>query len=50
MPGKAKIELFSARVCPYAHRTRLVLAEKGLDVELTEIDRRYDPDCPAAVS
>ena len=37
------IELFSARVCPYAHRTRLVLAEKGLDFELTEIDFENKP-------
>jgi glutathione S-transferase len=37
------IELFSARVCPYAHRTRLVLAEKGLDFELTEIDFKAKP-------
>lgn len=32
------IELFSARVCPYAHRSRLVLMEKGIDFTLTEID------------
>ena len=28
------IELFSARVCPYAHRTRLVLHEKSVDFTL----------------
>ena len=43
MSGDAAIELFSARVCPYAHRTRLVLAEKGLDFELTEIDFKDKP-------
>ncbi len=32
------MELFSARVCPYAHRTRLVLLEKGLPFEDIEID------------
>lgn len=32
------LELFTARVCPYAHRTRLVLLEKGLDAALHEID------------
>ncbi len=32
------IELFSARVCPFAHRTRLALAIKGIEFELTEID------------
>lgn len=44
MTGKDSIELFSARVCPYAHRTRLVLAEKGLDFELTEIDFKAKPE------
>jgi glutathione S-transferase len=44
MSGKDSIELFSARVCPYAHRTRLVLAEKGLDFELTEIDFKAKPE------
>ena len=43
MTGDGTIELFSARVCPYAHRTRLVLAEKGLDFELTEIDFKDKP-------
>jgi len=43
MSGDAAIELFSARVCPYAHRTRLVLAEKGRDFELTEIDFKRKP-------
>jgi len=43
MSGAAAIELFSARVCPYAHRTRLVLAEKGVPFELTEIDFKAKP-------
>ncbi len=43
MTGDSTIELFSARVCPFAHRTRLVLAEKGLDFELTEIDFKDKP-------
>jgi len=43
MTDDATIELFSARVCPFAHRTRLVLAEKGLDFELTEIDFKDKP-------
>jgi len=42
--GDTGIELFSARVCPYAHRTRLVLAEKGLDFKLTEIDFKAKPE------
>ena len=32
------MELFTARVCPFAHRTRLVLLEKGLEFEHIEID------------
>lgn len=38
-----QIELFTARVCPYAQRTRLALAEKGIDFELTEIDFKAKP-------
>ncbi|MDH3668901.1 MAG: glutathione S-transferase family protein [Paracoccaceae bacterium] len=32
------MELFTARVCPYAHRTRLALLEKGLGFEHIEVD------------
>ncbi len=32
------MELFTARVCPYAHRTRLALLEKGLSFEHIEED------------
>jgi glutathione S-transferase len=32
------IRLYSARACPFAHRTRLVLAEKNVPFELVEID------------
>ena len=39
----AELTLYSARACPFAHRTRLVLAEKGLDFELVEIDLRQKP-------
>ena len=38
------IELFSARVCPFAHRCRLALMEKGLPFELVEIDLKNKPD------
>ena len=38
------IELFSARVCPYAHRSRLVLIEKGIDFTLTEVDLSKKPE------
>ncbi len=37
------IELFSARVCPFAHRCRLALMEKGLPFEVIEIDLRNKP-------
>jgi glutathione S-transferase len=37
------MKLFSARVCPYAHRTRLVLIEKGISFELIEIDFKNKP-------
>jgi glutathione S-transferase len=39
----SEIRLFSARACPYAHRTRLVLAEKALAFELIEIDLQNKP-------
>lgn len=39
----AKVTLFSARACPYAHRTRLVLAEKNVSFELREIDLQNKP-------
>jgi glutathione S-transferase len=32
------MQLFTARVCPYAHRTRLALLEKGLEFDHIEID------------
>lgn len=44
MTDATKMELFTARVCPYAHRTRLVLMEKGLDFELVEVDLQNKPE------
>lgn len=38
------IELFSARICPFAHRSRLALMEKNLPFTLIEIDLRNKPD------
>jgi len=32
------MELYSARICPFAERTRLVLIEKGIDFEHIEVD------------
>jgi glutathione S-transferase len=37
------IRLFSARACPFAHRTRLVLAHKTVPFELVEIDLQNKP-------
>jgi glutathione S-transferase len=39
----AKVTLYSARACPFAHRTRLVLAEKKIEFELQEIDLQNKP-------
>ena len=46
----AELTLFSARACPFAHRTRLVLAEKRLDFELVEIDLQQKPTWFSTVS
>ncbi len=46
----AELTLFSARACPFAHRTRLVLAEKRLDFELVEIDLQQKPAWFSTVS
>src|SRR4051812_41465979 len=39
----SKLTLYSARACPFAHRSRLVLAEKGVAFELVEIDLANKP-------
>ena len=46
----AKVKIYSAEVCPYAQRTRLMLAEKGVDFELTEIDLANKPDWFGGIS
>ena len=33
-----KIKLYSAKGCPYARRTRIVLHEKGAEFEASEVD------------
>ena len=38
------ITLFSAKICPYAHRCRLALAESGLQHNVIDIDLRNKPD------
>lgn len=37
------IKLYSSRICPFAHRSRLALAEKHLAYVLVEIDLRNKP-------
>jgi glutathione S-transferase len=39
----SQIKLFSARACPFAHRTRLVLSHKQLPFELVEVDLKNKP-------
>lgn len=40
----AEIEIYSSAACPYAHRTRLALLEKGIDFTVSEIDLNNKPD------
>lgn len=40
----ADVEIISSSTCPFAQRTRMVLAEKGIDFDLTEIDLNDKPD------
>jgi glutathione S-transferase len=39
----SEIELYSAVLCPFAHRSRLTLIEKGISFKLIEIDLRNKP-------
>jgi glutathione S-transferase len=47
---KYPIELYSAPLCPFAHRTRLTLAEKGLAARVIEVDLRNKPPGFAALT
>lgn len=40
----SKVEIYSANVCPYAQRSRMVLLHKGVDFEAIEIDLNNKPD------
>lgn len=40
----ADLKIYSAVVCPYAHRSRLVLLEKGVEFQLIEIDLQNKPE------
>lgn len=46
----SEIKLYSARACPFAHRSRLVLGEKKLAFELIEIDLKNKPAWYGSVS
>ncbi|MBC8026745.1 MAG: glutathione S-transferase family protein [Steroidobacteraceae bacterium] len=37
------MKLYTSILCPYAHRARITLAEKGLDPEQVEVDPRNKP-------
>jgi glutathione S-transferase len=39
----SEVTLYSARACPFAHRSRLVLAEKNVPFKLVEIDLTNEP-------
>ncbi len=40
----SEVEIFSAEVCPFAQRTRMMLIEKDVPFSLTEIDLNDKPD------
>ncbi|WP_404790374.1 glutathione S-transferase family protein [Altericista sp. CCNU0014] len=46
----SQVKLYSAKVCPYAQRVRMVLLAKGVDFDVTEIDLKNKPDWFAEVS
>ncbi len=46
----ANIELISTKTCPYVHRSRIALMEKGVDFLFTEVDLKDKPDWFLAVS
>jgi glutathione S-transferase len=39
-----KLEIISSKSCPFAQRSRMVLLEKGIDFDFTEIDLDNKPD------
>ncbi|XP_019615075.1 PREDICTED: glutathione S-transferase omega-1-like [Branchiostoma belcheri] len=43
-PGPGKLRLYSMRFCPYAQRTRLFLAAKGIEYETINIHLREKPE------
>jgi len=41
---RSVMTLFSEATCPYSHRARIVLAEKGITVEIVNIDFDDKPE------
>ena len=44
------LQLYSFQLCPFAHRVRLALAEKGVAAELIEVDLKNKPASFARIS
>ncbi|MDR1647597.1 MAG: glutathione S-transferase N-terminal domain-containing protein, partial [Zoogloeaceae bacterium] len=42
--------LYSGTTCPFSHRCRIVLYEKGLDFEVKDVDMLAKPDELAAMN
>ncbi|MCK5091092.1 MAG: glutathione S-transferase N-terminal domain-containing protein, partial [Gammaproteobacteria bacterium] len=41
---RSVMTLFSSPTCPYSHRARIVLAEKGITFEVTDVERDKLPE------
>lgn len=41
---RSVMTLFTNKLCPYSHRVRIVLAEKGVNAEFVEVDLGNKPD------
>ncbi|NNJ94933.1 MAG: stringent starvation protein A [Halobacteria archaeon] len=41
---RSVMSLFSSTSCPQSHRVRVVLAEKGITVEIVEVDNQHKPE------
>ncbi|MGD2137531.1 MAG: glutathione S-transferase N-terminal domain-containing protein [Gammaproteobacteria bacterium] len=41
---RSVMSLFSSATCPQSHRVRMVLAEKGITVEIIDVDRNNKPE------
>jgi len=41
---RSVMNLFSSASCPQSHRVRVVLAEKGITVEIVDVDANHKPE------